>query len=98
MAIFEVLEDAVVCLEIVFVNGDVPYEKEYISNVEALAKCLSHDYLSERAKIKNADKAFVQNVYFKGQQTDGLWRSEFRLGSQSESDLEVVTMRGDGEK
>lgn len=93
MGIFEEMDDAVACIEIVFENGELQYEREYVGNVVELTELLTSEYLDERRINAKAENAYVQNIYFSGSNVSG-WRSEFRMGNQPGIDIEINVMRG----
>lgn len=97
MAIFETMDDSMICIEIIFENGEVPFEREYVGNVRSLTEALSEKHLKSRAEAAGATSAFVQNIYFKSKQEKGNWRMESRVGNQSDYDVEAVILKGEEE-
>jgi hypothetical protein len=83
-----VLEDAMVCAEIIFVDGNIPYDRLFFGTVQELTKVLSETSLKELADVQCAKRAYVQNIYFRAKDLQGKWRNEFRLGSQGDTDIE----------
>lgn len=87
------MDDMMICAEVVFENGEIPYEQHRFGNIEKLTEALSDGFLKQEAERVKADSAKVQNIYFRGRMKSGAYRIECRIGSQGVIDLEGLILK-----
>lgn len=87
-----ILEDVMVCAEVIFTESEVPFERYYFGNLIELARVLGPTFLENEAKKNDATSAYVQNIYVRARTKDSKTRGEFRIGIHGEVDMEAFIL------
>lgn len=87
------LEDKMICVEVVFINGTAPYDVYRFGNLNELKEKLSDEFMAKEVEKQKADSGFVQNIYFRARTSDNKWKTEYRIGSKKTVDLEAFILK-----